>query len=270
MDQDNTKSVTAVPSATVVLLREGETAPEILMVRRRSGDAFGDSYTFPGGIVDDDECEAQAYCSGRTAAQADRILGLDDGGLDFYSAAVRELFEEMGILLAHDAQGAWAFANEEDAQTSVGELRAQLNDGVVSWTEALRQHDLRIACDALHYFSFWETPLSLPKRWAARFFLAAAPPGQDARHDGNEITDSRWMTAMDVLSVGKERGMTLPFPTRTNLEVLSGFASVDDLTRWAASRADAGVDKIRPVILKDGDSRRFVIPGNPDYPQDGN
>lgn len=268
MDQDKTKSVRAVPSATVVLVREGEAAPEILMVRRRAGDAFGDSYTFPGGIVDDNECEAHAFCGGRTAAQADQILQLHRGGLDFYSAAIRELFEETGILLARDAEGAWAFSDEHDAETSVRDLRRQLNDGAVSWTNTLRKHDLRIACDALHYFSFWETPLGLPKRWAARFFLAEIPPGQSARHDGSELTDSRWMTAADILSVGEERGMALPFPTRSNLEVLSGFETVDDLTRWAARRTETGIEKIRPVILNEGGSKRFVIPGDPDYPQD--
>ena len=97
MERDNSASVKARPSATVVLVREGDSDPEILMVRRKAGDAFGDSYAFPGGVVDDDEFQAQAFCRGTTAEQADAELGLPSGGLDFYSAAVRELFEETGV-----------------------------------------------------------------------------------------------------------------------------------------------------------------------------
>ena len=239
------------------------------MVRRRAGDAFGDSYTFPGGIVDDDESAAHPFCDGRTAAQADQALQLQRGGLDFYSAAARELFEETGILLAREAHGSWAFSAHADAPSLLRKLRGQLNDRHVSWAEILQQHELRIACDALHYFSFWETPLHLPKRWAARFFLAVAPPDQDAQHDGDELTDSCWMAAAEVLSVGKERSMKLPFPTLTNIRKLSEFGSVDELLNWSVALAAAGVDKIRPVALEDGGKTRFVIPGDADYPEGG-
>ena len=269
MEQDDSDSVKVRPSATVVLVREGASDPEILMVRRKAGDAFGDSYAFPGGVVDDDESQAQAFCRGTTAEQADAELGLPSGGLDFYSAAVRELFEETGVLLARDSQGDWAFSGNPDAEALLRELRDQLDDGVLPWAEVLRTHDLCIACDALHYFSFWETPVRLPKRWAARFFLAEMPPGQDAQHDGSEITDSCWMTAAEVLSIGKDRGMNLPFPTLSTLKKISEFRTVDELLGWASAQATEGIAKIRPVILRDDGKTRFVIPGDPDYPEDG-
>jgi 8-oxo-dGTP pyrophosphatase MutT (NUDIX family) len=269
MEPDDSDSVKARPSATIVLVREGESDPEILMVRRKAGDAFGDSYAFPGGVVDDDESQAQAFCRGTTAEQADTELGLPSGGLDFYSAAVRELFEETGVLLARDAQGDWAFFGKPDAESLLVKLRKELDDGVLSWAEILRSHDLCIACDALHYFSFWETPVRLPKRWAARFFLAEIPPGQDAQHDGTEITDSCWMTAAEVLSIGKDGGMNLPFPTLSNLKKISEFRTVDELLSWASAQAAAGIAKIRPVILRDNGKTRFVIPGDPDYPEGG-
>lgn len=269
MEQDDSDSVVARPSATVVLVREGKSDPEILMVRRRAGDAFGDSYTFPGGIVDDDEAEAHSFCRGMTPEQANAKLRLPSGGLDFYSAAVRELFEETGVLLARDSRGMWAFSDNSDAESPLLELRRKLDDGVMPWAELLRTRSLCIACDALHYFSFWETPVRLPKRWAARFFLAELPPGQDAQHDGREVTDSCWMTAAEVLSVGKERGMKLPLPTLTNLKIISRFGTVDDLLSWASMQAAEEIQKIRPVILKDKDKTRFVIPGDADYPQDG-
>jgi 8-oxo-dGTP pyrophosphatase MutT (NUDIX family) len=269
MQQDKSDSVLARPSATVVLVREGKPDPEILMVKRRAGDAFGDSYAFPGGVVDDDEFEARPFCRGMTAEHADAELGLPGGGLDYYSAVVRELFEETGVLLARDSRGKWAFSDNSDAESILLELRKKLDDGVMSWAEILRIRSLCIACDALHYFSFWETPLRLPKRWAARFFLAELPPGQDAQHDGSELTDSCWMTAAEILSSSMKGGMNLPLPTLTNLKIISGFGSVDDLLSWASTQAADEIQKIRPVILNDNGRTRFVIPGDPDYPQDG-
>ena len=255
------------PSATVVLIREGPSDPEILMVRRRAGDAFGDSYAFPGGVLDHDESDARAFCQGLTREKADTILELPGGGLEYYSAAIRELFEETGILLARDAARNWAFAANPQSASLIQDLRAQLHDGNLPWTEILRLHKLHIACDALNYFGFWETPICRPKRWTTRFFLARVPPGQDALHDGTEVTDSCWMSAADVLSVGKGRGMPLPFPTLTSLKKFSEFRTVDELTDWASKHAADGIRKIRPVILTENGKTRFVIPGDTDYPE---
>lgn len=264
MTQDNTPP--AKPSATIVLIREAATDPEILMVRRRAGDAFGDSYTFPGGVVDADESAAHPFCHGKTAEHADTELCLTTGGLDYYSAAVRELFEETGILLARDVRGRWAFADDTNSESLLRKLRGELNSGALPWAELLHTHDLCVACDALRYFSFWETPVRLPKRWATRFFLAEVPPGQDAEHDGNELTDSRWMTAADVLASGKSGNMKLPFPTRTSLRKFSEFRTVDDMLGWAGDQAAAGVERILPVILGDKEPERVVVPGDPDFP----
>jgi 8-oxo-dGTP pyrophosphatase MutT (NUDIX family) len=269
MSPNNSDSILALPSATIVLVRESEFDPEILMVRRRAGDAFGHSYAFPGGVVDADESDAHSYCHGLTAKQADQELDVMSGGLDYYSAAVRELFEETGILLAREPGGNWAFSSAPESETLLRNLRGRLDSGALPWAELLRTHDLGIACDALSYFSFWETPVRLPKRWAARFFLAQVPPDQDAEHDGNELIDSCWMTAMDVLSREEKGSMKLPFPTIVNLRNIAEHRTVDALLGWADAQATAGVAKIRPVILNDKKQVRFVIPGDDDYPQGG-
>lgn len=262
------KPAPALPSATIVLLRDGQTDPQVLMVKRRAGDAFGENYTFPGGVVDADEGQAHPFCDGRTAAEAGAELQLSDGALDYYSAAVRELFEETGILLAKDRSGHWPFAQHNDSAHRLRTLRAELNSGNISWSGLLELHELRVACDALHYFSFWETPLRLPKRWATRFFMAVVPPQQNAEHDGLELTDSRWMTVIDVLGEGRQGAMLLPFPTVATLNDLVGFDSVGGLIDWAASRAAAGVDKILPAVPRNASEIRYVIPGDPDYPPD--
>jgi 8-oxo-dGTP pyrophosphatase MutT (NUDIX family) len=251
----------ALPSSSVVLLREGAGDPELLMVRRRAGDAFGDSYTFPGGVVDDDEHTAHDYCQGITATEADRLLQISGGGLDFYSAAIRELFEETGVLMVKDIKGNWA-----PVTSDIEELRIQVDEGKLSWSEFLRGQRLHMACDALYYFAHWETPLDGPKRWSARFFLAEMPSGQDVRHDGSELTDSRWLSAAEALSIGRDGGMKIPFPTIRTLKILSEFASVGELLEWARNKAQEGVDMMRPVRIKLGDKSKFVIPGDPDYP----
>ena len=260
----NTDSVAALPSATVVVVREGEPDPEILMVRRRAGDVFGDSYAFPGGLVDDNEPVAHEYCKGITADEADKLLRVSNDGLNFYSAAIRELFEETGILLAQDAAGNWALDTPELQQ-----VRVQVGKGILGWSEFLRDQELNAACDALLYFAHWETPLNKPKRWSARFFIAEAPSGQVASHDDGELTDLRWMTAIEALSCGREGNMKLPFPTIRTLKTIAEFDSADALLDWARAKSLHGVDKTRPVQLLEDGIARFVISGDPDYPQGG-
>lgn len=249
----------ALPSATIAVVRPGTAAPEVLMVRRRAGDAFGDSYTFPGGVLDDDESDAINFCSGLASADADAQLGVAEGGLHFYSAAVRELFEETGILLATPAE-----------KPALDIMRAELERGERTWTGLLGHYCLNIPCDSMHYFGHWETPLTLKKRWSARFFLAELPDGQDARHDGSEVVDSRWLIPADVIGEAEAGRMKVPFPTLTNLRDLAAHGSLDELIEWGRARARERIPIIRPVILKDGGCGiRFVIPGDPDYPESG-
>lgn len=261
-DMIKTSPVPTRPSATVVVFRDGPSGPELLLVRRRAGDAFGDSYAFPGGVVDPDETAAHAFCSGLTPDEADRVLQVDHGGLDYYSAAIRELFEETGILLAQDADGNWAADGSQ-----FGELRWKVDKGKLPWSEFLQRQGLCMASDALYYFAWWETPYDQPKRWTTRFFVAELPPGQEASHDGTEVTDSRWLTAPDALALGQAGELPMPLPTVRNLRVLSRFRSDAELLRWVRQQQHSDIRKIRPVpITRDGRTK-YVIPGDPDYPE---
>lgn len=254
--------VPARPSATVVVAREGLADPELLLVRRRAGDAFGDSFAFPGGVIDADETAAHAFCSGRTADEADDILQLPGGGLDYYSAAIRELFEETGILLARDADGKWS----EDG-SRIPALRFAVDKGQLPWPDFLRRQGLCMAGDALHYFAWWETPFDQAKRWTTRFFLTELPPGQVASHDGSEITDSRWLSAAEALALREAGEFPMPLPTVRNLENLSQFATFSELVEWARHGQHGDIKKIRPVPVMTGASTKYVIPGDPDYPE---
>ena len=130
--------VPALPSATIVLLREREGSPELLMVKRRAGDAFGDSYAFPGGVVDHDESDAHGRIDGQTADEANAVLGVSRDGLDYYSAAIRELFEETGILLGRDNKGEWASDSPQ-----LQALRVEVDQGRLPWSEFLDTQETR-------------------------------------------------------------------------------------------------------------------------------
>jgi 8-oxo-dGTP pyrophosphatase MutT (NUDIX family) len=239
MAQKNQQPAPALPSTTIVMLRDSDRGPELLMVKRCAGDAFGERYTFPGGVVDADESRAHPFCCGVCDDEANTTLNVADGGLDFYSAAVRELFEETGILLARDQDGDWPAIDSE-----MQSLRDDINAGRLAWSEFLEQRDLRIACDALHYFYFLTTPLVLPKRWAVRFFVAASPPGHIAVPDGRELTDSLWLTVNEAFAERKAGDMKIPWPTRQTLKLLRGHDSVASIENWARTASAAGVDEI--------------------------
>ena len=249
------------PSSTVVVVRSAVGKPEVLLVRRRAGDAFGESYTFPGGVIDPDETAAHAVCSGMSADDANAVLGVANG-LDYYSAAIRELFEETGILLARTKDGDWP------ADTSVfAEQRVAVDRCELPWPQFLREEDLCMAVDALHYFAWWITPVVAPKRWTTRFFAAELPPGQDAEHDGRELTDSRWLTADDALALDRAGDLVLPQPTRRNLDLLKGFGTVQPLLEWAGNRHTEGITHICPIQVFVEGQELYPIPGDPHYPE---
>ena len=214
---------------------------------RRAGDAFGDSYTFPGGVLDADECDAREFCSGLTADEADAILKTESGGLDYYIAVVRELFEETGVLLG-------ASAPVDDG------LRDQLHSAEITWPDLLRHQKLTIPCDSLHYFTHWITPEALPKRWSTRFFLARMPADQYVRPDGSEITDYCWVTAGEALKSAACGDREIPFPTRRTIESMAHGKSAADLVDWARKRQAEGVPAILPEIRAEDGKRRIFLP----------
>jgi len=230
----------ARPSATIVVLREGQEAPEILMVKRRAGDAFGDSYAFPGGVIDADEPCAHAYGSGLSANAANKLLGVEKNGLNYFCAAIRELFEETGVLLAKDSAGCWSGCDDE-----IEALRPHVDDGSLPWSEFLQRQNLTMAYDALHYFCYWQTPLWRPKRWTTRFFAAELPAGQNACHDGSELTDSQWLLAKDALEMDRSGEIELPHPTTQTLLSIREMTSIEEILAWAKQQQATGIPMLR-------------------------
>lgn len=260
MNHDNSAIVPARPSATVVMLRDSDQAPELLMVKRRAGDAFGESYAFPGGVIDVDEPASHDYADGKTTAEANLLLGISDG-LSYYSATIRELFEETGILLVC-SRNSEPFPGIDKLQ----DYRQQVDSGKLPWSSFLEKYDLKMACGLLHYFAHWETPLDRPKRWSTRFFLARMPTEQDASHDSNELTDMRWMTAAQILSAARSGNMKLPFPTMRILLTLAHILTVRDMLSWADQAASQHIEKTRPVKITHNGESKWVIKGDPGFP----
>jgi 8-oxo-dGTP pyrophosphatase MutT (NUDIX family) len=246
----------ARPSSTVVVVRAGSPEPELFMVRRHAKSSFGAAYAFPGGVVDDDDAKVHEFCTGLSTVQADSRLGVKSHGLDLYSAAIRELFEESGVLLA----------STETVIEDLGTARDALNDGSARWSEFVVRNQLELRCDQLHYISHWLTPPTLPKRYSTRFFLAELPEGQAAMHCGGELTDSRWTTAHDMLEAGWAGDVELHFPTIKTLESIERHKTLEALVEWARSCVEWGVTSMVPKIIERDGKKEIVLPGEKDYP----
>jgi glyoxylase-like metal-dependent hydrolase (beta-lactamase superfamily II)/8-oxo-dGTP pyrophosphatase MutT (NUDIX family) len=244
-------AVPARPSATLVVVRDGPGGIEVLLMRRAErGDQNSGAWVSPGGLVDAADRACHRFCIGIDDTLASRRLGLPEGGLDFVVAAVRECFEESGLLFAVDAQG----AELDAASPAIAAWRPQLHRGGRALHELCASAGLRIAAGRLVYLSHWLTPLGRAKRFDTRFFIARAPAGQAARADGDEVTAHRWIRAAGALAADSE--LRLMTPTRKTLELIGGFADVAALLAWAAAprevpcvmpRMGQGCDGLRPV-----------------------
>ncbi|HSE00861.1 MAG TPA: hypothetical protein VLB72_09025, partial [Burkholderiales bacterium] len=182
------EKITPQPAATLMLVRDALHGLEVLMLQRSQALAFMPGvHVFPGGALDaaDDSPALRALCAGIDDAAASRALGIQRGGLAHWIAAIREAFEEAGILLAYDAAGGIVSVDEATAERYRAQRRA-LDEGRSDFAEFMVGEGLRLAVDRLRYFGHWITPVGSPRRYDTRFFVAVAPEGQEARHDERE------------------------------------------------------------------------------------
>ncbi|MHB8669174.1 MAG: NUDIX hydrolase [Acidimicrobiales bacterium] len=266
--------VTLRDAATVMLVRDGGQGLEVFMLRRNlRSDFVGGAYVFPGGAVDDADRHAdlERWCRGRTDADASEQLDVARGGLAYWVAAIRECFEEAGILLACDSRGRTVrLAGSEvstDTSARFEKHRADLNAGTRRLVEICAEEDLQLAVDGLFYFGHWITPVGAPRRYDTRFFVGAAPEDQTPLHDDREVIANLWIRPAEALRRAEEGDFTLILPTMRNLEALAGFDRVSDLL---AAAATAGrVPTIQPRVAADGRGVRILIPGDPGYAEAG-
>src|ERR1700744_1560160 len=208
-----TEAVVPRPASTILLLRDNAAAGEIevfMMVRHYEIDFNSGALVFPGGSVDASDKEIIArkelYSGGE---------GLDAADLSFRIAAVRENFEESGILLARP-QGSTSLVDARRAAEIEAGHRAALCESKTTFPKVLADNKLSLALDELVPYAHWITPEGMPKRFDTWFFLASAPPAQLGAHDGKESTDSIWVSPREALEGGETGGFKRAFPTRRN------------------------------------------------------
>lgn len=253
-------------AATVIVLRDaGGELPQILMLRRHARSGFAaDAWVFPGGVVDhaDGHLPATRWRGIDPQQLADRFGLAPHRVLAHYVAAVRELFEEAGLLLAHHASP----VPLDLSDPALLELRRDLADREAALTFAtwLEDSDLILDLDQLTYYSHWVTPTVEKRRYDARFFLARIPANQVAGYDHAETTDQRWVAAADALDQHHAGQMHLIYPTVKTLEQLRAHSTVDEA--FAAAAEQLAVPRIQPHAELD-DSGRFVRVLHPDEPE---
>ena len=253
-------------AATVVMLRDASGGPEVYLLRRSASMAFAaGAFVFPGGSMDprDMDLGDEAWV-GRPAAEWANDLSCDERlARALVCAAVRETFEESGVLLAgSDGDTVVADTSGDDWEAD----RLALIDRSLSLADMMRRRGLVVRADLLRPWAHWLTPEIEPRRFDTRFFVAALPAGQRTRDVGGEADGVAWM-APEAAVAGSERGeMVLMPPTLTALKDLSAFKSVDEALDAAVARL---VSRIMPkLIFGEGDQLRFLLPHDPDYPRD--
>ena len=257
------KPVTPLPAATVVLLRDASPGVEVLLMQRHRASKFaGGDFVFPGGKieVDDNPDDAAAWCEGLDPDRAAARIGLAGDrrtALGFWIGAIRETFEEVGVLLAYDATGGWARIDHP----RFAEYQAAVNaDNTAFWT-MVKTERLKLATDRLAYFAHWITPEESPYRYDTRFFAAPMPEGQTPVADTREVIDMRWYSPRGAIAAFKRGEISLRNPTVQNLKLADGGSPKESLD----ALKDREVPTIRPRVIMEGDKRRVLMPGDPGY-----
>jgi 8-oxo-dGTP pyrophosphatase MutT (NUDIX family) len=252
--------VTPREAATVMLVRD---APglEVFMLRRNLAAEFmGGAYVFPGGAVDADDRAPELVdrCHGRNDSTASTQLGLHAGGMGFWVAAIREAFEEAGVLLARSAAtGRPVDLDDPTAAARLETARRAVGRGERPFVEIVVGEDLLLDAGALHLFSHWITPSESPRRYDTWFFVAAAPDGHAYLHDDSETVASVWIRPAAALASAERGDLEIIFPTMRNLEQLARFQTARELL-------DA-VTASEPRVVADAGGARILLPGDPGY-----
>jgi len=216
------------PAATLLLLRDGGLGPEAFLLQRTKTAAFlAGAHVFPGGALDkaDRDIRVLRRVTGISDAQASERLGIESGGLAYWVAAIRECFEEAGILLAESEEGR---ALDARRVAALAQYRGALHAGKLAFHEFLEKERLLLRGAELAYFGHWITAPGRARRFDTRFFLALAPEGQPGAHDGTELIDSLWLRPVEALERQARGAMELVFATKNTLADLQRFARAKD------------------------------------------
>ena len=228
------------PAATIVVLRDpepggGGAGPEVLLMRRsRSSGFVPGAYVFPGGRVDPAEASPAVLDRIRdltpeqAAARLDYAAGPSQAevdAIDFYVAALREAFEETGMLVAQRTS-AGQVPPAAAISVEIERLRVALMADEIGFADVLAATDSWIEGTEVSYLAHWITPVQEPRRYDARFFLAGVPAGTEVVIDEREMVDARWLRPNDALHLNRAGSLPMVFPTIHTLQLLTEFGSV--------------------------------------------
>lgn len=255
--------IVPLPAATVTLVRDTPAGVEVLMLQRNFQSGFMPGmFLFPGGALDpgDHAPAVLERCCGLDDEAASNALGLPHGGLAYWAAAIRESFEEAGVLLAYDEQGELVNPGDPDRLARYEEYRRKLNAGEQELADMLEPEALRLATDRLTYFSHWITPVTAPRRYDTRFFVGVTPEGQEALPDNVEAIHHVWVSARDAVQRYRAGEYKMRTPTIRTLEKFAPFDTTQTLID--ALRAQHSIPAILPRIGPKGER---LLPGDPGY-----
>ena len=240
-----------LPSTTLMLLRPGNGELQVLMLRRVTRASFGGAWVFPGGVLDRRDRDQGLYgrCLGALDAHASRALSVSDNGLAYWVAAVRETFEEAGLLMAVNACG-------QSIRGTATQRRA-LIEGRVAFAELCRRGNWRLPTRRIHYVGHWITPSAAPRRFSTRFLAAAAPGCARVRPDGREVLNARWFNPAEAL----REEIPLAHPTRHFLRTLAGLGSLEKALNWARNMDRRPIPAVRPEVRRIDGRLMSCLPG---------
>lgn len=242
-------------SSTVVLLRDGRNGLEAYLLRRASTMSFGPGmHVFPGGSVDPDDAATEIGWVGPDPGSYATVLSADlPLARALVCAAVRETFEESGVLLAGRGEQdvVDVSADEWEQEREALEGRRQ------SLASMLKRRSLLLRADLLRPWAHWITPVVESKRFDTRFFVAAVPEGQEPRHVGGEADRRLWLRPQDALARHADGELGMLPPTAFTLSELTEYATVADVLAAAAAR---DVKPVLPKLILTGEQIEFVLP----------
>jgi len=259
--------VVAREAATVVLARDGVAGVEVLLLERHPGNRMAPgAHAFPGGRVEASDAppDADRLCRGLTAAAAAaslRTVTPPERAIGFWIAAIREAFEEAGLLLAYDRSGA-PFVPEAGTAERFAEHRRRCRADSRAFRVMVVEERLGLATDRMAYWAHWITPEERPVRYDTRFFVAAAFPHGTPDPDGMEVIGFRWLTTGDAVARHRAGELVLPAVTQQILATVGAYPTVAALLAAAPARE---IRPVRPrIVLRDG-KERILLPDDPDW-----
>ena len=248
------------PAATIILARDSDRGIEVFMMKRTTAVSFAQGmYVFPGGGLDDSDHteDMHALCVGIDDARASMELGIDTGGLAYWVAAIRECFEEAGLLMGYRNTSSLIPLDATDAE-KLAALRVELTKNESTFAQVLHREHMRVATDQLIYYSHWITTPGRPRRYDTRFFIASAPAEQIAMHDNTETVAHLWVRPTEALALHHRGEFSLMFPTIKTLESLERFGRVQDLLAYAQTKPQIPATTPHSSTARDGSIRMLV------------